>query len=58
VKDLTELNNGTISVESEYQKGSVFTVTFPVNVMHTENGVTPPVTATDNADTKERIYVN
>lgn len=58
VKDLTELNNGTISVESEYQQGSVFTVTFPVNVMHTENGVTNPVTATDNADTKQRIYVN
>jgi signal transduction histidine kinase len=37
VKNLTERNNGVISVESQYGKGSTFTVAFPAYVAEKKN---------------------
>jgi signal transduction histidine kinase len=48
VKNLVELNNATVSVESTYRKGSVFSVTFPV--------YTAPITAQSKTiNTKAKI---
>lgn len=40
VKSLTELNGGTIDVQSEVGKGTTFTIKFPIFVNQSDSGVT------------------
>jgi len=46
VKNLVELNGGTITVESTYRKGSVFSVTFPI---YQASAASEPRTVNSNA---------
>ncbi|MCC5924997.1 MAG: HAMP domain-containing histidine kinase [Bacteroidetes bacterium] len=48
VKNLVELNNATVSVESTYRKGSVFSVTFPIHVA-------PAIAQTETLNPKAKI---
>lgn len=48
VKNMVEMNGGTIEVKSEYGKGSVFTVKFPT-LLSSENG-NPPTQSADGKD--------
>jgi len=59
VKNMVELNGGTINVKSDYGKGSTFIVKFPT-LMSSDSGIDQPPesTSTNDALTKKKIGPN
>ncbi|MFH0733671.1 MAG: response regulator [bacterium] len=59
-KKMTEVMNGTISVESEINKGSIFTIKFPIdleNNYHVKNVATNEIIKIKNKETFSVLYV-
>jgi len=56
VKSLVELHKGTISVLSEYGKGTEFIIVFPVVILPKENGICEVFEA-ESQDRIERIHI-
>jgi len=55
VKNMVELNGGTINVKSDYGKGSTFIVKFPTLMTSDPNIDQPASSSTNDALTKEKV---